>query len=117
VSRIVIAAQTDKTSAAAVDLQKVLPNRSVDEIRQALSTGAPLVDRVLFYNDHHEAGEQLSAVISNLQKHGIEPRVYELDDDDEVAPLIDSDKQESVEYLHNILERHAQIKADREGRE
>ena len=114
-SKIVIAGQTDKTNAVS-DLHKLLPGKSVAEIRQALSTGAPLVDRTLFYNDHDEAAAQLKAIIAALRKHGVEPRVYELDEDEDVESLIDSDKQESVEYLDNILERHEQIKADRERR-
>jgi hypothetical protein len=109
--KIVIAAQTDKTDAV-TDLRKHLPGKSIGEIRQALTTGAPLVDRVLFFNDHDEAAVQLNAVVADLQKHGIEPRVYELDEDEHVSQLVDSDKQESVEYLRNILDRHEQIKAD-----
>jgi hypothetical protein len=115
VSKIVIAAQTEKTDAVA-DLRRHLPGKSVADIRKALSTGAPLVDRKLFFNDHDEAAGQLKAVVAELQRHGIEPRVYEIDEDANVESLIDSDKQESVEYLDNILARHEQIKADRERR-
>lgn len=114
-SKIVIAARTDKTDAVA-ELRRHLPSKSVAEIRKALSTGGPLVDRTLFYNDHDEAAAQLKAVIADLQKHGIEPRVYELDEDEDVTSLIDSDKQQSVENLDNILERHQRIKANRERR-
>jgi hypothetical protein len=54
VSKIVIAAQTDKIDTVG-GLRKLLPNKAVADIRKALTTGAPLVDRVLFYNDHVEA--------------------------------------------------------------
>lgn len=95
----------------------MLPDKSVGEIRQALSTGAPLVDRTLFYNDHEEAAAQLKGVIAELRKHGIEPRVYELDDDEDVGAPIDADRQESVEYFDAILERFEQIKADQRQRD
>jgi hypothetical protein len=108
--KIVIGAQTDKVDAVA-DLRKHLPNKSVGDIRHALTTGAPLVDRLLFFNDHEEAAAQLLAVIADLQKHGIEPRVYDLDEDEDVTTLIDADKQSSVQRLHNMLERHEQIAA------
>ena len=114
-SKIVIAAQTDKADAVA-GLRSPLRGRSLAEIRKALAIGAPLVSRTLFYHDHDDAAAQLKSVIRVLQEHGVEPRVYELDEDEEVELPIDSAKQESVEYLDNIFERHEQIKTDRERR-
>lgn len=114
-AKFVIAAKTDKTDAVA-DLRRDLPGKPIAEIRIALSTGAPIVDRTLFHNDHDDAAAQLKAVIATLREHDIEPRVYELADDADVELLIDSDKQESVEYLDAVLTRYEQVKVDQRGR-
>jgi hypothetical protein len=114
-SKIVIAVQSNNATVVAA-LRSVIPDKSFGEIKQALSTGAPLLARKLFHNDHDEAVAQLKAVIDVIRRLGFEPRLYEIDDDEDDAVLIDSDQLESVEYLQNILDRHDQIKADRARR-
>jgi hypothetical protein len=116
-SKFVIAASATRDDAAIVaSIRSAIPEKSIREIGHALSTGGPLLTRELFGNDHDEAAVQLTAVVDALRRHGIEPQIYEISDNTDEASRLDAGNLESVDYLRNVLDRHNQIKRDREGR-
>jgi hypothetical protein len=90
------------------ELRRLMPSMPVTAIRDALAMGAPLVECDLYGNDHGEAAAQLLAAVEALQRFGATIAVEEIDGDERSV--------ESVEYLRRVIERHAEIRRQSEGR-
>ena len=105
-STIVLSARGDV--ALVGELRRLLPSTPVAAIRDALASAEPLIERDLYSNDHDEAAAQLLGVVDVLQRFGASVVVEAIDGEERSV--------ETVEYLRAIIERHVEIRRQREGR-
>jgi hypothetical protein len=104
-SKIVISLDSEISNTALIDIRRVT-NLDLSEIRQSVSSGEPLVEFPLFYNDHDEVSQKLRNLVSIFTSNSIEASFFELEEDEELN-LDNRDLTEiSSTTLLNILEAH-----------
>ena len=59
-------------------LRAIAPETSIAEYRKRITSGSPVIERILFENDHDDVAAQLRALLSELPKTGARIRVFEL---------------------------------------
>jgi hypothetical protein len=79
----------------------------ISEAKQRIESGRPLVEYLLYYNDHDEIAQRLRELMTVLPRSGARIRLFELDEGDEFESLPDASAYEiSSDVLENILLRH-----------
>jgi len=79
----------------------------ISEAKQRIESGQPLVEFLLYYNDHDEIALRLRGLMTALPQHGARLRFFELDEGEEFEALPKASTYEiSADDLKNILLRH-----------
>jgi hypothetical protein len=76
----------------------------ISEAKQGIESGQPLVEFLLYYNDHDEIARRLRGLMNALPQLGARLRLFELDEGEEFeAPPNASAYEISSDVLKNIL--------------
>jgi hypothetical protein len=79
----------------------------ISEAKQRIESGQPLVEYALFYNDHDEIAGRLRELMTELPRHGVKLRLFELKEEEEFESMPNASKYEiSSDDLENILLTH-----------
>jgi hypothetical protein len=104
-SKVVISFDTEVSNNVLIDIERATAN-SLTELRQAISSGKPFAEFLLFYNNHNEVEQKLRNLISIFNVNSVEAKFFELEEDEELD-LNNRDLTEiSSDTLLNILEAH-----------
>ncbi|REC61462.1 hypothetical protein DRF65_16120 [Chryseobacterium pennae] len=105
-SKIAIIINNDSVSANTLFELKKVTGESVDAIRKNISDHKPIVEGLLFYNDHDEVSEKLFKVVRDLAKNDITYSIFELEEDEEYNTIDSKNQEISADTLYNIIEEH-----------
>ena len=103
-SKIVIRAQAKPSAPLLSKLRKLMP-LSLEAFRTRLEGVGPLVEGIVFGNDHDEVALVLLGVVDALESEGVSYELYELAYDEDFASAPLDCCIVSLETLQNILER------------
>jgi hypothetical protein len=79
----------------------------ISEVRQCIESGQPLVEFLLYYNDHDEIARRLRGLMTALPQLGARLRLFEIDEGEEFGALPNASAYEiSSDVLKNILLLH-----------
>ncbi len=79
----------------------------ISDAKQRIESGRPLVEYLLFYNDHDEIAQRLRELMTVLPRSGVRLRLFELDEGEEFESMPNASKYEiSSDTLENILLTH-----------
>jgi hypothetical protein len=82
-SKIVVTIDSTVSNSVLMDLKRVT-DLSLTEIRQSVGSGQPLVNFLLFNNDHDEISQKLRGLISVLSSNSVESSLFELRDNEDL---------------------------------
>jgi hypothetical protein len=75
------------------------------DIRERILGGRPVVEYVLYYNDHDEKAQRLRDLLAQLAPLGVRPRIYELEEGRSLEELPDPAIYEvTTEFLVGLLD-------------
>jgi hypothetical protein len=79
----------------------------ISEAKRRIESGQPLVECMLFYNDHDEIARRLRGLMTALPQFGARLRLFELAEGEEFESLPNASAYEiSYDDLENILSLH-----------
>ena len=79
----------------------------ISEAKQRIESGRPLIEFLLYYNDHDEIARRLRELLTAIPQLGARLRLFELDEGEEFGALPNASAYEiSSGVLKNILLRH-----------
>lgn len=83
---------------------------SVATISEALTSRAPLLNVVLFRNDHEEHASKMTAIIDEAAKAGVQLRVFELREDESFESCPKDRCEISIDGLRRILDQFDELR-------
>jgi hypothetical protein len=106
-SKIVVKVENGTRLADVMPAIRKITGLGISDAKQRIESGRPLVEYLLFYNDHDEIAQRLRELMTVLPRSGARLQLFELDEGDEFESLPDASEYEiSSDVLENILSSH-----------
>lgn len=100
------ARSTDNAVVAAV---RGIAGRPIAEIKKRLADGTPFWESDGYFDDPEGVKRRARALVQQLQKLGVEPIIYELDDGDDLESLDALPSPITPEYMEGLFESYQDI--------
>ena len=78
---------------------------SLSDIRQAVNSGQPLINFLLFNNDHDEVAQKLRNLISILSSNSIETSLFELRESEDLDSINKDNRKVSSDGILKLLSK------------
>lgn len=102
-SKIVVFIDAPHPPVALVRELRSATGQSVEQIRAALRSNVPIVERELFGNDHDDAARVLRETLMAGTRAHADVQLFELEPDEDFASVVPERRRIDVSTLHNIL--------------
>ena len=106
-SKIVVKVENAPRLADVMPAIRKITGLGISDAKQRIESGRPLVEYVLFNNDHDEIAVRLRELMTEIPRHGAKLRLFELREDDDFESMPNASKYEiSFDVMENTLLRH-----------
>ncbi len=102
-SRIVVVGRTRNPTAAQVAAVRGATGTSIAEIKKMLQSGTPILERVLFLNDHDESAATLRRLVAYASRVALPLEIFELSPSEVFETVRQSECRIDETILENIL--------------
>ncbi len=93
-------------------VRRFAPEVSIANIRRSIADGVPVIECLLFENDHQAVAEKLRGLVRELPLVGAKIRVFELRPTESFDAIDPAKKEIAPQVLLNILDESDRIDAE-----